>query len=86
MKVKTVDQYGTLYLNITGAGPHAIVQLLNGSDAVVRQQPVKANNTCDFYFLQPGTKYFIRLFNDTQETTMQNGSPKKCSTTLRHGK
>ena len=65
MKVKTVDQYGTLYLNITGAGPHAIVQLLNGSDAVVRQQPVKANNTCDFYFLQPGTKYFIRLFNDT---------------------
>lgn len=65
LKVKTVDQYGTLYLNITGAGPHAIVQLLNGSDAVVRQQPVKANNTCDFYFLQPGTKYFIRLFNDT---------------------
>ena len=65
LKVKTVDQYGTLFLNITGAGPHAIVQLLNSSDAVVRQQPVKENNTCDFYFLQPGTKYYLRLFNDT---------------------
>ena len=65
LKVKTIDQYGTLYLNITGAGPHAIVQLLNGSDAVVRQQPVSEKQTCDFYFLQPGTKYYIRLFNDT---------------------
>ena len=65
LKVKTTDAYGTLYLNIVGAGPHAIVQLLNNSDAVIRQQPVSEKNTCDFYFLQPGTKYYIRLFNDT---------------------
>ena len=64
LKVKTLEEYGTLYLNIVGAGPHAIVQLLNSSDAVVRQQPVSDKNTCDFYFLQPGTKYYIRLFND----------------------
>lgn len=64
LKVKTLEDYGTLYLNIKGAGPHAIVQLLNGSDAVVRQEPVKENGTCDFYFLQAGTKYYIRLFND----------------------
>ena len=41
------------------------MQLLNGSDATVRQEPVKADGTCDFYFLQAGTKYYIRLFNDT---------------------
>ncbi len=64
LKVKTLEEYGTLYLNIVGAGPYAIVQLLNSSDAVVRQQPVSDKNTCDFYFLQPGTKYYIRLFND----------------------
>lgn len=65
LKVKTLDAYGTLYLNIVGAGPHAIVQLLNGNDEVVRQQPVTDKQTCDFYFLQPSTKYYIRLFNDT---------------------
>lgn len=64
LKVKTLEEYGTLYLNIVGAGPHAIVQLLNSSDGVVRQQPVTEKNTCDFYFLQPSTKYYIRLFND----------------------
>lgn len=64
MKVKTLEDYGTLYLNITGAGSRAVVQLLNSSDAVVRQQPVSDKQTCDFYFLQPNTKYYIRLFND----------------------
>ena len=65
LKVKTLEDYGTLYLNITGAGQHAIVQLLNSSDAVIRQQPVTNKGTCDFYFLQPSTKYYIRLFNDS---------------------
>ena len=56
LKVKKVEEYGTLFLNITGADKHAIVQLLNASDAVMRQQPVSENNTCDFYFLKPETK------------------------------
>lgn len=64
LKVKKLEEYGTLYLNITGAGKHAIVQLLNGSDGVVRQQPVNEKGACDFYFLKPETKYYIRLFND----------------------
>ena len=67
LKVKTLEDYGTLYLNIVGAGPHAVVQLLNSSDAVVRQQPVTDKHTCDFYFLQPSTKYYIRLFNDNNQ-------------------
>lgn len=67
LKVKTLEDYGTLYLNIVGAGPHAVVQLLSNNDAVVRQQPVTRQNTCDFYFLQPNTKYYIRLFNDDNQ-------------------
>lgn len=42
-----------------------MVQLLNSSDAVVREQKVKKNNTCDFYFLQPNTKYYIRMYIDS---------------------
>ena len=64
MKVKTMADYSALYLNIKGARKGAYVQLLNSSDAVVRQQPVTDKNTCDFYFLQPGTKYYIRMFID----------------------
>lgn len=67
VKVKKLEEYGTLYLNITGAGENAIVQLLNGSDVVLRQQPVSDKNTCDFYFLKPETKYYIRLFIDRNQ-------------------
>lgn len=64
VKIKSLEEYGTLYLNISGAGNNAVVQLLNSSDAVVREQKVKENNTCDFYFLQPNTKYYIRMYID----------------------
>ena len=57
LKVKTLEDYGTLYLNITGAGPHAIVQLLNSSDAIVRQQPVSRQKYLRFLF--PATQYQI---------------------------
>lgn len=65
VKIKSLEEYGTLYLNISGAGNNAVVQLLNSSDAVVREQKVKENNTCDFYFLQPNTKYYIRMYIDS---------------------
>lgn len=67
VKIKTLEEYGTLYLNLRGAGPDAIVQLLNSSDGVVREQHVKENNTCDFYFLQPSTKYYIRMYIDANK-------------------
>ena len=67
VKIKNLEEYGTLYLNITGADENAVVQLLNSSDAVVREQKVKPNNTCDFYFLQPNTKYYIRMYIDSNK-------------------
>lgn len=64
IKVKKMDEYGTILLNIKGAAPNAITELLDASGNVLRQQPVTVEGTADFYFLNPNTKYYIRLFND----------------------
>lgn len=64
MKVKKLDEYGTILLNITGVDSTAVVELLDGSGKVLRQQRITPQNTADFYYLNPGTKFYIRLFND----------------------
>ena len=64
MKVKKLDEYGTILLNIPGADSTAVVELLDGSGKVLRQQRITPQNTADFYYLNPGTKFYIRLFND----------------------
>ena len=64
MKVKKLDEYGTLLLNIMGAGKGAIVELLDNGGKVVRAQPVTEDGMADFYYLNPNTKYYIRLFID----------------------
>ena len=64
MKVKKLDEYGTILLNITGADSTAVVEMLDGSGKVLRQQRITPQNTADFYYLNPGTKFYIRLFND----------------------
>ena len=64
LKVKKLDEYGTLLLNLQGHEPTAIVELLDGSGKVLRQQPVTAEGTADFYYLAPNTKYYVRMFND----------------------
>ena len=64
VKVKKADEYGTILLNIKGAAPEAVAELLDGSGNVLRQQPVTPEGTADFYYLNPSTKYYIRLFND----------------------
>lgn len=67
MKVKKLDEYGTILLNITGADSTAVVELLDGSGKVLRQQRITPQNTADFYYLNPGTKFYIRLFNDRND-------------------
>ena len=64
LKVKKLDEYGTLLLNIKGADPHAIVELLDSSEKVLRQQSVTPEGTADFYYLAPNAKYYVRLCND----------------------
>ncbi len=61
-KVRTLEEYASLFVKLINAEDNAIVQLLNTDDKVIRE--VKAENGhADFFFLTPG-KYYMRLFYD----------------------
>ena len=62
-KVKTPEEYGAIFFNVTGADSTAFVELLDEKDVVVRTVPV-TDGKADFYFLNPG-KYGARLVQDT---------------------
>jgi hypothetical protein len=64
LKVKKLDEYGTLLLNLPGVEQTCIVELLDSSGKVLRQQTVTPEGTADFYYLAPNTKYYIRMFDD----------------------
>ena len=64
LKVKKLDEYGTLLLNVPGVEQTCIVELLDSSGKVLRQQAVTPEGTADFYYLAPNTKYYIRMFDD----------------------
>ena len=64
LKVKRLDEYGTLLLNLRGVGASAIVELLDNGGKVLRRQPVTPEGTADFYYLAPNAKYYVRLFDD----------------------
>lgn len=63
VKIKSLDMYSTLFVVLQGADTSAIVQLMDGSDKVVKTLKAK-NGKADFYFINPGI-YYLRLFNDT---------------------
>ena len=63
MTVRKLEDYGTILLNIKGVEGPAIVQLLDSSEKILRQEKVKDGHA-DFYFLKPETKYYIRMFID----------------------
>jgi hypothetical protein len=64
IKVKGEDEYGTLKLNISGVEDSAmVVQLLNGSDKVVKQTRVK-KHVAEFKYLKP-EKYYVNAFIDS---------------------
>lgn len=61
-KIKKEDEYGHLYINIIGADTTAYVELLNGSDQLVRKAKVKDGGAL-FMDLKPD-KYYARLVLD----------------------
>lgn len=62
MSFRSLDDYAVLYVNVPGVGDNALIQLLNSSEKVVRQETAKGGR-CAFYFLKPG-KYFLRMLID----------------------
>ena len=64
VKVKKLDEYGTLLFNLEGAPSTSVVELLDNGGKMLRQQRITSENTADFYYLAPNAKYYVRLFND----------------------
>ena len=63
-KVKTEDSYATILFDITGmADTTVVVQLLNSSDAVVKEAATD-NGRVEFYYIKPDT-YYARMFIDS---------------------
>ena len=63
--LKSLDTYSTLFVVLQGNLTNPYVQLLDGSDKVIKT--IKAqNNKADFYFINPGT-YYMRLFCDIND-------------------
>lgn len=63
IKVRSLDDYGEIYFNVSGQDSVAFVELLDVQDKVVRKVSV-VDGKADFHFLNPG-KYSARLINDT---------------------
>ena len=68
IQFNTLDKYSSFVLNVTGAqrftadSARLVVQLVDKSDNVVRQQVV-TDGHADFYFVKPAT-YYVRAFHD----------------------
>ncbi len=64
IKVKSLDEYATLQMQLTGISEkNVVVQLLNGSDAPVQEAVMEADGSSQFYYITPGT-YYCRAFID----------------------
>lgn len=62
IQTKRDDNVSSLYIQITQPGLTPVVQLMDGSDKVVKT--VRAvNGHADFFFITPGT-YYVRMFDD----------------------
>jgi len=66
VKVKSLDEYGTLFLEMSGIKDSCavVVQLLDKSDKVVAQSLMEADGTAQFYYLKPDI-YYARAFVDS---------------------
>lgn len=63
LRIRNLNEYGTLIVNLLTKDTCMVVQLLNGSDRVVTQQRVSSSGVAEFYFLSPDI-YYMRCFVD----------------------
>ena len=65
IKVKVLDDYATLFFDISGYTDSAavVVQLLDKSDKPVAQSKMESDHTAPFYYVSPGI-YYARAFVD----------------------
>lgn len=67
IKVKTLDEYSSLLLHLSGTqDSNIVVQLLDKADKVVKQVKGDKDATAQFFYLAPGT-YYLRAFADRND-------------------
>ena len=59
---RKLEDYSTLYFNVTGVTDSAVVEVLDKSDKPVDEAPLKGG-VAEFPYMQPGT-YYARLYID----------------------
>ena len=63
-KVKELEDFSSLLVNVTGIRDTGIVvQMLNKSEAIIKQTRVGSDGTAEFYYVKPG-QYYLRAFVD----------------------
>lgn len=77
LTTRSLTDYGSIFFNVSGTDTiPAVVELLDGSDKVVRTAPLEQGRAV-FKFLQPGT-YYARLYLDRDgDGTYGNGTAYK---------
>ena len=64
LKVKSLDEYATILLQLSGlTAPDVVVQLLDKSDNVVMTTKMESDGSAQFFYVNPGT-YYVRAFAD----------------------
>ena len=64
LKVRSLDEFATVELQLTGIGDTGIVvQLIDKSDKLIQQVRAAADRTATFFYVNPGT-YYARAFVD----------------------
>ena len=65
IKVKTLDDYATLFFDISGCpdSTSVVVQLLDKSEKIVAESNMESDHTASFYYVKPGV-YYARAFID----------------------
>jgi hypothetical protein len=65
LKVQTADELSMLNINLSGISDtvDVVLELLDSSDKVVRQEKAGRQRSVDFFYLKPST-YFLRAFED----------------------
>ena len=63
-KVKELESFSTLVVNLSGIRDSAIVvQMLNKSEAIIKQARADDSGTAQFFYVKPG-EYYLRAFVD----------------------
>lgn len=62
ISIGTMEEYGTVFVNLVGADSTTVVQLLSGDGKIVSQAKSEKGRA-EFYYIQPA-KYYLRCFFD----------------------